>query len=158
MIAWGLSSYALGYVITAPVSALLTIFTFVWIFFTAGLTSMVFPAIVSGKGVQTAFKESYTLATRYFDRVFGVLSAIVLLIAVTFGPIILLGLTMPLVGPPMSLALIPAIAAAALWTVVSAFLWLLLFLPMVRIAWVKIYQDLTGGKIATQSVVDMPIV
>jgi len=158
VIAWGLSSYALGYVITAPVSTVLTIFTFVWIFFTAGLTSMVFPAIVSGKGVQAAFKESYTLATRYFDRVFGVLSAIVLLLAVTFGPIILLALSMPLIGPPMSLALIPAIAAAALWTVVSAFLWLLLFLPMVRIAWVKVYQDLTGGKVATQRVVDMPIV
>jgi hypothetical protein len=158
VIAWGLSSYALGYVVTAPVSALLTVFTFVWIFFTAGLTSMVFPAVVSGKGVQAAFKESYTLTTRYFDRIFGVLSAIVLLIAVTFGPIVLLGLAMPVVGPPMSIALIPAIVAAALWTVVSAFLWLLLFLPMVRIVWVKVYQELTGGNVATQSVVDMPIV
>ncbi len=158
VIAWGLSSYALGYVITAPVSTVLTIFTFVWIFFTAGLTSMVFPAVVSGKGVQAAFKESFALTTRYFDRVFGVLSAIVLLLAATFGPIILLGLTAPLVGPPVSLALMPAIAAAALWTVVSAFLWLLLFLPMVRIAWVKVYQDLTGGKVAAQRVVDMPIV
>jgi hypothetical protein len=158
VIAWGLTSYALGYVITAPFSALLTVFTFVWVFFTAGLTSMVFPAVVSGKGVQAAFKESYTLTTRYFDRIFGVLSAIVLLIAVTFGPVILMGLALPTTMTSISIALIPAIAAITLWTVVSAFLWLLLFLPMIRIVWVKVYQELTGGTIATQSVADMPIV
>jgi hypothetical protein len=158
VIAWGLTSYALGYIITAPVSALLTAFTFVWVFFTAGLTSMVFPAVVSGKSVQAAFKESYTLTTRYFDRIFGVLSAIVLLIAVTFGPIVLVGLTMTTTAPWFSLAILPAIAAVALWTMVSVFLWLFLFLPMVRIVWVRVYQELTGGTIATQSVVDMPIV
>jgi hypothetical protein len=158
VIAWGLTSYALGYIITAPVSTILSVFTFVWVFFTAGLTSMVFPAIVSGKGVQAAFKESYTLTTRYFDRIFGVLSAIVFLLAATFGPVVLIGLTLPLTGPSISIALIPAIAAVALWTIVSVFLWLLLFLPMVRIVWVKLYQELTGGTIATQSVVDMPIV
>jgi hypothetical protein len=157
-LAWGLTSYAMGYTITAPVSALLTAFTFVWLFFTAGLTSMVFPAVVSGKGVQASFKQSFALARSHFDHIFGVLSAIVLLLAVTFGPIVAIGLAMASAVPPISLALIPALAAVALWTVVSAFLWLLLFLPMVRIVWVKVYQELTGGNIATQSVVDMPIV
>ncbi|MDH4213968.1 MAG: hypothetical protein OEV85_08620 [Candidatus Thorarchaeota archaeon] len=156
--AWELAAYAMNINIGPYVGALLTAFTFVWIFFTAGLTSMVFPAVVRGKGVQTAFKESFTLARSHFDRIFGVLSAIVLLLAVTFGPIVVLGLAMPFVSVPISIALVPAIAAAALWTVVSAFLWLLLFLPMVRIVWVKVYQELTGGNIATQSVVDMPIV
>ncbi len=155
---WELAAYATNINIGPYVGALLAAFTFVWVYFTAGLTSMVFPAVASGKGVQTAFKESFTLARRYFDRIFGVLSAIVLLLAVTFGPIVVLGLAMPFVTVPISIALIPAIAAAALLAVVSAFLWLLLFLPMVRIAWVKVYQELTGGNIATQSVVDMPIV
>jgi hypothetical protein len=158
VIAWGLTTYAMGYTITAPISALLTAFTFVWIFFAAGLTSMVFPAVVSGKGVQTAFKESFALATQHFDRIFGVLSAIVLLIAATFGPIVLIGLALQTATPWFSLALLPAIAAIALWTIVSAFLWLLLFLPMVRIVWVKVYQELTGGNIATQSAANMPIV
>lgn len=163
-VVWGLSSYALNHIITAPVAALLMVFAFVWIFFTAGLTSMVFPAVVSGKGVQAAFKESFSLASRYFDRIFGVLSAIVLLLAATFGPVILLGLMANsgfVTGATfitMPMAFIPALAAIGIWTVVSAFLWLLLFLPMVRIAWVRVYQDLTGGTIATQSVVDMPIV
>lgn len=160
-IAWGLTSYAMGYAVTVPISALLTVFTFVWVFITGGLTSMVFPAVASGKGVQEAFKESYSLATRYFDRIFGVLTAIVLLLAATFGPVIIAGLTIPalipLGMPMMSFALLPALAGILLWTVVSVFLWLLLFLPMVRITWVRVYQELTGGKIATQIAV-VPLV
>jgi len=157
---WGLTSYAMGYTITAALSTLLTIFTFVWVFITYGLTSMVFPAVVSGKGVQAAFKESYSLATRYFDRIFGVLTAIVLLIAATFGPVILAGLTFPaFIQPvaPMTFALFPALVGVMLWTVVSVFLWLFIFLPMVRITWVRVYQELTGGTIALQTAV-VPIV
>ncbi len=157
---WGLTSYAMGYTITAALSTLLTVFTFVWFFITIGLTSMVFPAVVSGKGVQAAFKESFSLATKYFDRIFGVMAAIVLLIAATFGPVIIAGLAMPaLVHPvmPMTFALFPALAGIMLWTVVSVFLWLFLFLPMIRITWVRVYQELTGGTIALQSAV-VPIV
>jgi hypothetical protein len=160
VIAWGLASYAYGFAtIASPVFQLLTISTFVWVFITAGLTSMVFPAVSSGKGVQEAVKESYSLATRYFDRVFGLLSGILLLLAITFGPMIVWGITQaPFILPHM-MAFGPVLAALMLWTVVSAFLWVLLFLPMVRIAWVKVYQELTGGQIATQSVVnDVPIV
>ena len=163
VIVWGLTSYALDHVITTAVAALLAVFAFVWIFITGGLTSMVFPAVVSGKGVQAAFKESFSLASRYFDRIFGLLSAIVLLLAATFGPVVLLAfvapeLVTPPMIPPMMMAFIPAMVAMGIWTVVSVFLWLLLFLPMVRIAWVRVYQELTGGTIATQSVVSMPIV
>ncbi len=160
-IVWGLTSYAMGYVVTAAISTLLTVFTFVWVFITIGLTSMVFPAVVSGKGVQEAFKESFSLATRYFDRIFGVLTAIVLLLAATFGPIIIAGLAIPAFiqpGVPMiTFALFPALVGIMLWTVVSVFLWLFLFLPMVRITWVRVYQELTGGTIASQTAV-IPIV
>jgi hypothetical protein len=155
---WGLTSYAMGYVITAPVTYLLTAVTFVWVYLTAGLTSMVWPAVASGKGVQDAFKESFSLSRQYFDRVYGVLTAIVLLLAATFGPLIIAVLAMLEFIPPVTLALVPALVGVAIYTVIMVFLWLLLFLPMVRIAWVKVYQELTGGEIATQSVVDMPIV
>jgi hypothetical protein len=161
-IAWGLTSYAMGYTITAAASTPLTIFTFVWVFITAGLTSMVWPAVVSGKGVQDAFKESYSLATKYFDRVFGLLTAIVLLLAATFGPVVIAGLVMatsfvPPITTPFHPA-VPALIGVGLWTVVSVFLWLFLFLPMVRIAWVRVYQELTGGTIASQIPAEVPIV
>jgi hypothetical protein len=158
VIAWGLTSYAMGYTITTLSSYLLTAFTFVWVFLTAGLTSMVWPAVASGKGVQAAFKQSFSLSRQYFDRVFGVLTAIVLLLAATFGPLIIAALAMVEFVPTFTWAFVPALTGVAIYTVIMVFLWLLLFLPMVRIAWVKVYQELTGGEIATQSVVDMPIV
>ncbi|MHA2322941.1 MAG: hypothetical protein ACXACG_14970, partial [Candidatus Thorarchaeota archaeon] len=65
VLAWGLTSYAMGYVITAPATYLLTAFTFVWVYLTAGLTSLVWPAVASGKGVQDAFKESFSLSRQY---------------------------------------------------------------------------------------------
>ena len=160
VLAWGLTSYAMGYTITAPTNYLLTVFSFVWVYLTAGLTSLVWPAVVSGKGVQAAFKESFSLSRQYFDRVYGVLTAIVLLIAITLGPMIVAGVAIALTLPPVTVtsAFFPILAGVGLYTVVMVFLWLLLFLPMVRIAWVRVYQELTGGEIATQSVVDMPIV
>jgi len=158
VIAWGLTSYAMGYNITAPVVYLLTGFTFVWLYFTGGFTSMVWPAVASGKGVQDSVKESFSLSIRYFDRVFGVLTAIVLLLAATIGPLIITAFAMVEFVPVFTMAFVPAIAGVALYTVVMVFLWLLLFLPMVRIVWVKVYQELTGGQIAPQRVVDMPIV
>jgi hypothetical protein len=159
-IAWGFTYYAMSYTIPALASTILTAFTFVWVFITAGLTSMVWPAIVSGKGVQEAFKESYSLAIKYFDRVFGLLTAIVLLLAVTFGPLAIASLAVASVVPPITMfsPLIPALIGVALWAIVSAFLWLLLFLPMVRIAWVRVYQELTGGMIASQIPAEVPIV
>jgi hypothetical protein len=158
VVAWGLTSYAMGYTITAPVTYLLTVLTFVWVYLTAGLTSLVWPAVASGKGVQDAFKESFSLSRQYFDRVYGVLTAIVLLLAATFGPLIIAALAMVPFVPPVTFTLLPVFAGVLVYTVIMVFLWLLLFLPMVRIAWVKVYQELTGGEVATQSVVDMPIV
>ena len=46
-LAWGLTSLAMGYTITAPATYLLTAFTFVWVYFTAGLTSLVWPALAT---------------------------------------------------------------------------------------------------------------
>jgi hypothetical protein len=122
------------------------------------LTSMVWPAVASGKGVQNAFKESFSLSIQYFDRVYGVLTAIVLLLAATIGPVVITALAMTPFVPSVTLASLPVIAGVGLYTVVMVFLWLLLFLPMVRIVWVKVYQEVTGGEIATQSVANMPIV
>ncbi|TFG33861.1 hypothetical protein EU527_06420 [Candidatus Thorarchaeota archaeon] len=160
VIVWGLTSFALGYAIPTAISALLSAFTFVWVFITAGLTSMVFPAVSGGKGVQDSFKESFSLSTRYFDRVYGTLSAVILLLAITFGPVIALGIALAPYTTPTLIpwAFLPAIAFVAIYTVICVFLWLLLFLPMVRIAWVRVYQDLTGGEIAPQTAVDIPIV
>lgn len=156
---WGLASIASGYVIGSAVSAVLSAFTFIWVFLTFGLSSMVWPAVVSGKSVQDAFKQSFSLATRHFERVFGVLTAIVVLIAVTFGPMVLWGITQaPFNMHPMVPILDMALGMLAAWSVFSVFLWLLILLPMVRIAFVKMYQELIGGQVAALEPANVPIV
>ena len=158
---WGATSILSGYVIGYAARIALSIFTFAWMFVTVGLCAMVFPAIVNGKGVQEAFKESFNLAINRFDRVFGLLCAVFLLAAAMFAPI-LTGAIVMLVSPGVTISMFapihPLFVGVMVWTVVSVFLWLLLLLPMTIIAFVKVYADLTGGQVAAPSIPDMPIV
>ncbi len=161
---WGATSILSGYVIGYAARVTLSIFTFAWVFITVGLCAMVLPAVVNGKGVQEAFKESFNLAINRFDRVFGLLCAVILLFVAMFSPIIIGGVAVMLAPDLALFAFNPfspvfgGMIAVMIWTVVSAFLWLLLLLPMTIIAFVKVYADLTGGQVAAPSVPDMPIV
>lgn len=138
-------AYFNGYIVTGWNSIALSVFFFAYSFVTIGLTSMVMPAIVNGKGVQEAFVGSFKLAIQRFDRVFGLLTAIVLLGLLSFSPI-LIGAAAAALGVTLTL-FEPLIIAAGLWSVVAAFLWLLLFIPMTYIAFTRVYHDLTGGVI-----------
>jgi hypothetical protein len=155
---WGAVSLLNGYTVPLSYSAILSVITFVWAFFTVGLCANVFPAITYGASVIDAFKESFDLAMQRFDRVFGLLSAIIVLALITFGPMILWGLSLAPVMPPMTPALTPLAGVVITWTVVSFFLWVLLFLPMIIIAWVRSYADMTGKEIASPSAPEIPIV
>ena len=138
-----LVTYFSGYVVTGLASFGLSVFIFAYSFITLGLTSMVLPAVVNGKGVQEAVKESFKLATERFDRVFGIHTAIVGFGLLTFAPILVvaaaaaLGFSLTLLGP--------LLLTAAIWVVLSGLAWILLFLPMTFIAYVRVYNDLTGG-------------
>ena len=155
---WGAVSLLNGYTVPLSYSTILSVITFVWVFFTVGLCANVFPAITYGAGVIDAFKESFDLAMQRFDRVYGLLSAIIVLALITFGPMILWGLSLAPVVPPMTPALTPLAGAVIAWTVVSFFLWVLLLLPMIIITWVRTYADMTGKEIASPYAPEIPIV
>jgi hypothetical protein len=161
---WGATSILGGYVISYAAQVALSIFTFAWVFITVGLCAMVLPAVVNGKGVQEAFKESFNLAINRFDRVFGLLCANILLFVAMFSPIIIGGVAVMLAPGIGLFTFVPSspffgvMVAVLVWTVVSAFLWLLVLLPMTIISFVKVYAELTGGQVAAPSTPDMPIV
>jgi hypothetical protein len=155
---WGSVGILNGYIMTQELSTLLSVITFVWAFFTIGLCANVFPAISYGSGVIDAFKESFDLAIQRFDRVYGLLSAFVLLGALTFGPVILWGVSYAAMLPPLTPVITPLMALVMFWTVISAFLWIFLLLPMTIIAWVKSYADMTGKEIASPPTPEIPIV
>lgn len=154
------ASVLMGYSVPVAISTVLSVITFVWVFITVGLCAMVFPAITHGKGVQDAFKESFDLARTRFERVYGLLSGVVAMFAISFGPVIVWGLTLAPLVPPAdpTLFLNPVTAAVLVWTVFVVFLWLLVLLPAVIIAFTKAYAEMTGKPIATQQPPPLPLV
>ncbi|MFX1367297.1 MAG: hypothetical protein ACFFAY_01680 [Promethearchaeota archaeon] len=154
------ASVLMGYSVPVAISTVLSVITFVWVFITVGLCAMVFPAITHGKGVQDAFKESFDLARTRFERVYGLLSGVVAMFAISFGPVIVWGLTLAPLVPPAdpTLFLNPITAAVLVWTVFVVFLWLLVLLPAVIIAFTKAYAEMTGKPIATQQPPPLPLV
>lgn len=158
LVVWGLVSFAMNYTVPLLVSQVLSIFSFVYSFITLGLTAMVFPAVVSGKGVQEAVKDSFNMAIKNFERVFGIHTAIIGFFLILFSPVIVVVLLAPLfVGIP-PLTFLGPMMGLALYAVVAGILTLLWFLPMVYITYMRVYNELTGGVIATPKVPDIPIV
>lgn len=127
----------------------MTFFAFVYSYITLGLTSMVLPAVVNGKGVQEAFFESFKLATQRFDRVFGIHTAIILLGLLTFSPFLAFAAVAMVV--PSAPVLISGALALGGYAIVIGLLWLLVLIPTVFIAYVRVYTDLTGGEVTELS-------
>ncbi|RDE12714.1 MAG: hypothetical protein C4K47_07300 [Candidatus Thorarchaeota archaeon] len=149
LVVWGLASNMFQYTITGLPMYALSAFSFAWTFVTVGLTSMVLPAIVSGKGVQDAFHESFKLATQRFERVFGLLSAIVLLAAATLAPIIIWGYAAGWTMNPLDIVQVSAVAIVGIWSLFAFLLWALVLYPMMIIGFVRVYHELTDGQVAT---------
>ncbi|RDE11402.1 MAG: hypothetical protein C4K49_11875 [Candidatus Thorarchaeota archaeon] len=158
VVVWGTASYLLGYTVVGLAAQALTAFSFIWTFVTIGLTSMVLPAVVNGKGVQAAVSESFRLAVKHFDRVFGLWTGIVLLAVAMFAPVMIWGLAVNWTMMAPELMFLPVIGALGAWTVIAGLLWILLLFPMVVIAFVKVYHEITDGKVAPKQGPDVPIV
>ncbi|MFW9850209.1 MAG: hypothetical protein ACFFF4_13815 [Candidatus Thorarchaeota archaeon] len=158
MLVASIVGYLYGWHITGLANIGLSIFFFVYSFITLGLTSMVLPAVVNGKGVQEAVKESFRLATERFDRVFGIHTAIVSLGLLLLAPI-LIGALAAYLGYSLTV-LIPYMIFAGLWLVSGLIFAVFLFLPMTYIAYTRVYHDLTGGIIAdsTPQTPEIPMV
>jgi len=155
---WGAVSYAMNFTVSLLTSQVLAIFSFIYSFITLGLTAMVFPGVVSGKGVQEAVKDSFNMATKNFERVFGIHTAIVLFFVILFSPVIVAVLFIPVfVGVP-PLTFLGPVMGLGLYAVVAGILTIFWFLPMVYITYMRVYNELTGGVIATPEIPDVPIV
>ena len=73
LVAWGLAWFHLETRVYGDAAIFLPVFSFLWTFLTYGLTSLAFPAVISGKGVQDAIKDSFKISIQKFDQIFGIL-------------------------------------------------------------------------------------
>ncbi len=152
----GLVAVAMGLPLTGIVNSAVSIISFVWIFMTIGIMSMVIPGVLQGKGVQEAVVDSVHLARAHYDRVYGVLSGVLVIIILSFAPAIVAGLAGTtgwwIAGPT------PALAGLGLWMLLVGLAWVLLLFPMVTIVITRVYYVVAKGDLPVHEQESIPIV
>ncbi|MFW9958487.1 MAG: hypothetical protein ACFFCT_10480 [Candidatus Odinarchaeota archaeon] len=108
----------------------------IWFAVSLGLLSMLFPAIIDGYSVFEATKKSIRMSITYFDRVFGVWMAYLLIVGLLILPIMAIPLTMGF-SEPVGIFL-GGFAVPAL-----IFL-LFIFMPALTIGLTRVYMILTA--------------
>ena len=154
---WAAVALVSGVPIEGVTSATLTIFSYVWTFFTGGLFLMVFPGIVNGKGVQEAVVDSVRLAREQFDRVFGLWTGLVVVWMISIMPGMIIG---TIAVPTHSIATLAVWGIVGLWNVLAVAAWFFLLYPAAIISVVRVYNAVTGKEVAAghQQAPEIPIV
>ena len=127
--------------------SILAVFTFLWIILVTGSLSMMFPAIIDGKGAIDATIQSIRMSWKYFDRVFGVWLGILTLIFVFFVPLIAIPATFWGTAEVMS----PVGIIAAVYALPVMIIVVLVFIPAAAIALSRVYLILTGFEFDSES-------
>jgi hypothetical protein len=108
----------------------------IWFAVSLGLLSMLFPAIIDGYSVIEATKKSIRMSITYFDRVFGVWMAYLLIVG---------ALILPLMVTPFVIGISDSAAIMLGVVAVPAMLFLVfVFLPALTIGLTRVYMILTA--------------
>ncbi len=145
-----LAASSIGTVTDGPL-VLLSVFSVVWWLMMSGMLSMLFPAIIDGHSVTDALRESFRLATRYFDRVFSTWFAFVVIVGVIAAPLALLSTPLaPLFEP----------VAAGGYALVFALVFVFLIVPAASITLNRVYLILSGEEavMATEETPEIGVV
>ncbi|MDH4213969.1 MAG: hypothetical protein OEV85_08625 [Candidatus Thorarchaeota archaeon] len=108
----------------------------IWFAVSLGLLSMLFPAIIDGYSVFGATKKSIRLSITYFDRVFGVWMAYLLILGALILPFIVTAFTMSSFEP--ALILLGSMAVPAILFLIF------IFMPALTIGLTRVYMILTA--------------
>ena len=130
--------------ISGIAAALLSMFTFIWMYIALGVLSMTLPSVAEGKGVVEAVKESIGLSVSRFDRVFGIWTAYSLLSVSMFVPVFVWAYVEVnhLITTPPTLDLVAGVILG--WTVIASLLLGLVVFPSLILAQTRVYAILTG--------------
>ncbi|MHA2210374.1 MAG: hypothetical protein ACXABV_14525, partial [Candidatus Thorarchaeota archaeon] len=135
LLVWWAFTIAFGFTITGLPAMALTAITALWIVFSLGLMSLLFPAIIDNLSVVEATKTSIRLSLRYFDRVFALWLALVGILFLIFVPMVAV-IPFGLSGPGIMVMTIYAIPAV--------FFLVLIWLPALVIGLSRAYMILSG--------------
>ncbi len=134
----GMIALAIAFVYGGLVTGLpfvgLSVFSAVWLIISAGLLSMMIPAVIDGVPVLTAYKQSVTMSIVYFDRVFGVWIAYVLIAVALFLPAAAFSTLIPFLN----------MAFIGTYGVIMGIFVVFVFVPSLVIALTRVYLILSG--------------
>ena len=107
-----------------------------WFAFSLGFLSMLFPAIIDGYSVIEATKKSIRMSITYFDRVFGVWMAYLLIVG---------ALILPLIATPLVIGIsYPAAIMLGVIAIPALLFLVFVFLPALTIGLTRVYMILTA--------------
>ena len=109
----------------------------IWFVLSTGFMTMLFPAIIDGYPVIEATKKSIRMGIDYFDRIFGLWVAFILVLFAFILPIII---PLTVFGPGFGLG----IAATAIYAIPMAIFFAFVALPALSIALTRVYMILTA--------------
>ncbi|MFW9843498.1 MAG: hypothetical protein ACFFEV_02865, partial [Candidatus Thorarchaeota archaeon] len=113
----------------------------VWFAISTGLLSMMLPSIIDGYSVFESIKRSVSMSVKYFDRIFGIWMAFLLILAALILPLILIPYTMSLSGPVQ----IGVASLLAIYAIPALIVLIFLYLPAMTIGLTRTYMILTAN-------------
>jgi hypothetical protein len=114
----------------------------IWFAISTGLLSMLFPSLIDGYSVFESVKRSVRMSIKYFDRVFGVWIALLVILAALILPFMLSPYVTNISGPVMYLA----IALLAIFSIPAIIILVFLYVPALTIAMTRTYMILTANE------------
>ena len=101
---------------------------------------MIFPSIIDGYSVLESTKRSIQMSIRYFDRVFGVWIAFVLVLLVLIAPILVMPFAFDALNPIIS----PLGGLLIVYMIPAGIILLFLYMPALSIGLTRVYMILTA--------------
>ncbi|NHI82836.1 MAG: hypothetical protein EAX81_00845 [Candidatus Thorarchaeota archaeon] len=137
---YGTAFAIIGFELPNILNAVIATISGLWLVISLGLSLMVFPAVIDGLSVFDAFKESFRLSIRHFDRVFSLWLSFLGMLVICIVP--------PLAGFEV-LGEAGAIVIGIMTLPLAVFL-LLLYFPALVIASNRLYLIFSGIEVTVQ--------
>lgn len=112
----------------------------IWFAVSTGLLSMLFPSIIDGHSVFESFKKSVKMSINYFDRIFGIWIAFLLILLALVGPMILIPYVVIFTSPAFTIAA----GLLMIYLIPAAIILIFLYLPAMTIGLTRTYMILTA--------------
>ena len=101
---------------------------------------MLFPSLIDGYSVFESVKRSVKLSTKYFDRVFGIWMAFLLILAALIVPMMVIPFVTDLSGS----AMVAAAGIMIIYAIPAFVILILLYIPALTIGMTRTYMILTA--------------